>query len=50
MTPVSHPDPSGPAAPPPAPAAVSAGSTAAAGGNGKGARITAVTSGNPRTQ
>jgi flagellar biosynthesis protein FlhG len=43
MTPVSHPAPSGPAAPPPAPATGAAGSTAS--GNGKGARITAITSG-----
>ena len=44
MTPVSHPASPGPAAtPPPAPTAAAAGSTAA--GTGKGARITAVTSG-----
>jgi Mrp family chromosome partitioning ATPase len=44
MTPVSHPAPSGPAAPP-APISGPAGSAAAGSGNGKGARITAVTSG-----
>jgi flagellar biosynthesis protein FlhG len=44
MTPVSHPASPGPAAtPPPAPTAAAAGSTVAAAG--KGARITAVTSG-----
>jgi flagellar biosynthesis protein FlhG len=44
MTPVSHPASPGPAAtPPPAPTAAAASSTAA--GTGKGARITAVTSG-----
>jgi flagellar biosynthesis protein FlhG len=44
MTPVSHPASPGPAAtPPPAPTVAAAGSTAA--GTGKGARITAVTSG-----
>ena len=45
MTPVSHPAPPGPAAPSPAPTTGAAGSSAATSGNGKGARITAVTSG-----